>query len=209
MVVYKIDHDDPRFIWAYMKTTKRLIRLDRIVGVLPNVQEAYDCLVGVMPLVRDPEKFSADMCRMILEIKQPMLVQKGQDYHLISGYHEWRLALHKLDKTEKIHCQIVIDSPDSLLNEIAWHDAYWTVLLYGVSPKRIGQQCNQMVTKVRQEIKDKYLPELSSVRQFSKATHISRVSFYLGKAASESKEESFPDLSRKLPDDWRSYCCWR
>jgi hypothetical protein len=57
-----------------MKTTKRLIRLDRVVGVLASVQEAYDCLAGVMPLVRDPDKFSADMCRMMLEIKLPILV---------------------------------------------------------------------------------------------------------------------------------------
>jgi hypothetical protein len=103
-MVYNIDHDAPHFILAYMKTTKKLIRLDRISGVLPSVQEAYDCLAGVMPLVRDPEKFSVDMCRMMLEIKQPMLVQKGQEYHLISGYREWQLALYKFDKTEKIHC---------------------------------------------------------------------------------------------------------
>jgi hypothetical protein len=85
------------------------------------------------------------MCRMMLEIKQPMLVQKGKEYHLISGYREWQLALYKFDKTEKIHCQVVTDAPDSLLNEIAWHDAYGAALLYGISPKGMGQQCNQMV----------------------------------------------------------------
>jgi hypothetical protein len=184
-----------------MKTTKRLIRLDRIVGVLPSVQEAYDCLAGVMPLVRDPEKFSVDMCRMMLEIKQPMLVQKGQEYHLISGYREWQLALYKFDRTEKIHCQIVSDAPDLLLNEIAWHDAYGAVLLYGISPKRMGQQCNQMVTKVRQEIKDNFFPELSSVRQFSKVTDISRASFYLKIGVEEVKEGTFKDLLKGLEED--------
>jgi hypothetical protein len=195
-VVYNIDRDDPYFILDYMKTTKRLIRLERIVGVLPSVQEAYDCLAGVMPLVRDPEKFSADMCRMMLEIKQPMLVQKGKKYHLISGYREWQLALYKFDKTEKIHCQIVTDVSDSLLNEIAWHYAYGAALLYGISPKRMGQQCNQMVTKVRQEIKDKYFPELASIRQFAKSTDISRASFYLAASKKESKKGTFDELLR-------------
>ena len=197
-MVYNIDHGDPHFILDYMKTTKRLIRLDRIVGVLPSVQEAYDCLAGVMSLVRDPEKFSVEMCRMMLEIKQPMLVQKGKEYHLISGYREWLLALYKLDKTEKIQCQVVTDASDSLLNEIAWHAAYGAVLLYGISPKRMGQQCNQMVTKVRQEIKDKYFPELSSVRQFSKVTDISRASFYLDRNKKENKQDSFEGLLKRL-----------
>ncbi len=49
----------PHFILDCMKTTRKLIKLDRITGALPSVQEAYDCLAGVMPLVRDPEKFSA------------------------------------------------------------------------------------------------------------------------------------------------------
>jgi hypothetical protein len=119
-----------------MKTTKRLIRLDLIVRVLPSVQEAYDCLVGVMPLMRDPETFSVDMCRVMIEIKQPMLVQKGKEYYLISDYREWQLALYKFDKTEKVHCQIVTDAHDLLLNEIAWHDAYGAILLYGIRPKR-------------------------------------------------------------------------
>jgi hypothetical protein len=183
-----------------MKTTKRLIRLYRIVGVLPSVQEAYDCLAGVMPLVRDPDKFSAEMCRMMLEIKQPMLVQKGQEYHLISSYREWQLALYKFDKTEKIHCQIVTEAPDSLLNEIAWHDAYGAALLYGISPKRMGQQCNQMVTKVRQGIKDKFFPELSSVRQFAKVTDISRASFYLKVGDKEVKVREFDTLLLDLDD---------
>jgi hypothetical protein len=184
-----------------MKTTKRLIRLDRITGVLPSVQEAYDCLAGVMPLVRDPEKFSTDMCRMMLEIKQPILVQKGKEYNLISGYREWQLALYKFDKTEKIHCQVVTDAPDLLLNEIAWHDAYGAALLYGISPKRMGQQCNQMVTKVRQGIKDKYFPELTSVRQFSKATDISRASFYLSGEENANKQGAFDGLLTELRAD--------
>ena len=194
-------HGDPHFILDYMKTTKRLIRLDRIVGVLPSVQEAYDCLAGVMSLVRDPEKFSVEMCRMMLEIKQPMLVQKDKDYHLVSGYREWQLALYKLDKTEKIHCQVVTDAPDLLLNEIAWHDVYGAVLLYGISPNLMGLQCKQMVKKVRQEIKDKFFPELSSVRQFSKVTDISRASFYLKAGDKEVKEGTFEGLLKGLEDD--------
>jgi hypothetical protein len=184
-----------------MKTTKKLIRLDRIVGVLPSVQEAYDCLAGIMPLVRDPEKFSADMCRMMLEIKQPILVQKRNEYYLVAGYREWQLALYKLDKTEKINCQVVSDATDPLLNELAWHDAYGAALLYGISPQRMGQQCNQMVTKVSQEIKDKFFPELSSVRQFAKVTDISRSSFYL-KAGddTEVKEGTFEGLLKGLDD---------
>ena len=102
-----------------MKTTKKLIRLDKIVGVLPSVQEAYDCLAGVMPLVRDSETFSVEMCRMMLARTPPMLVLKGNKYYLFSGYREWQLALYKLDRTEKISCQIVTDANDSFLNEMA------------------------------------------------------------------------------------------
>ena len=163
-MVYNIDRDDPHFILDYMKTTKKLIRLDRIIGVLPSVQEAYDCLAGVMPLIRDPDAFSVETCRMMLEIKQPMLVKKRSDYHLVSGYREWQLALYKLDKTQKIQCQVVSDASELLLNELAWHDAYGAALLYGISPTRVGQQRNQMVTKVRQVIKDKFFPELASIR---------------------------------------------
>ena len=107
-------------------------KVDKIVGILPSVQDAYDCLAGVMPLVRDPEKFSVEMCRMMCEVKQPILVQKGLVYHLISGYREWQLALYKLDKTEKISCQIVTDTTDTFLNEMAWNDAYGAMLLYGI-----------------------------------------------------------------------------
>lgn len=184
-----------------MKTTKKLIRLDRIDGVLPSVQEAYDCLATVMPLVRDPEIFSVEMCRGMIEIKQPMLVQNGKGYHLISGYREWQVALYKLDEIEKIQCQIVTDASDVLLNELAWFDAYGAALYYGISPKRMGQQCNQMISKVRQEINHKFFPEFSSIRKFAKATDISQTSFYLKPTSHDAeKEPTFGDLLKGLED---------
>ena len=145
-----------------MKTTKKLIRLDKIVGVLPSAQEAYDCLAGVMPLVRDPETFSVQMCRMMLARTPPMLVLKGNKYYLFAGYREWQLALYKLDETEKISCQIVTGAADSLLNEMAWNDAYGAMLLYGISPNLMGLQCKEVVSKVPKKINDKYFAELCS-----------------------------------------------
>ena len=121
-----------------MKTTKKLIKLDKIYGILPSAQEAYDCLSGVMPLVCDPETFSVEMCRMMLARTPPMLVLKGNKYYLFAGYREWQLALYKLDRAEKISCQIVTDATDSLLNEMAWNDAYGAMLLYGISPNLMG-----------------------------------------------------------------------
>jgi hypothetical protein len=76
-----------------------------------------------------------ETCRMMLDIKKPMLGRS--DYYLVSGYREWQLALYKLDKTQKIYCQVVSDASELLLNELAWHDAYGAALLYGISPTRI------------------------------------------------------------------------
>ena len=185
-----------------MKTTKKLIRLDWIFGVLPSVQEAYDCLAGVMPLVRDPEKFSAEMCRLMLERTPPMLVLKGDKYYLFAGYREWQLALYKLDRTEKISCQIVTDTTGTFLNEMAWNDAYGAMLLYGTSPNLMGLQCKEVVSKVPKKINDKFFPEFSSVRKFSKVTDISRASFYLKPAGNDDKKDvTFKGLLKRIEQD--------
>ena len=182
-----------------MKTTKKLIKLDKICGVLPSVQEAYDCLAGAMPLVRDPETFSIEMCRMMLTRTPPMLVLKGNKYYLIAGYRKWQLALYKLERTEKISCQIVTDAAESLLNEMAWNDVYGAMLLYGISPNLMGLQCKEVVSKVPKKINDKYFVEFSSIRKFAKVTNISRASFYLKRAGKDDdKGKTFKDLLKGL-----------
>ena len=182
-----------------MKTTKKLIKLDKICDVLPSAQEAYDCLSEVMPLVRDPETFSVEMCRMMLTRTPPMLVLKGDKYYLIAGYREWQLALYKLERTENISCQIVTDAADSLLNEMAWNDAYGAILLYGINPNLMGLQCKEVLSKVPKKLNDKYFSKFSSIRKFAKVTNISRASFYLKPAhKNDGESTTFKDLLKQI-----------
>ncbi len=89
-----------------------------------------------------------------------------------------------------------------MLNELAWVDAYGSLLLYGLSPKEMGQQYNQVVKAVKKNIKDKYFPELSNVSQLANVIDLRRTSFYpLGKADNESEGVPFDDLLKGLPKE--------
>lgn len=87
--------------------TNKQIRLDRIIDVLDSAQGAYECLAGTTPLIRDPDKFSVEYCRMSFVIKPLVLVQKKDGYYLVAGYKQWQMALRLFDKTEKVRCSVI------------------------------------------------------------------------------------------------------
>jgi hypothetical protein len=181
-----------------MKMTNKQIRLDRIIDVLSSAQGAYECLAATTPLIRDPDKFSIEHCRMSFVTRPPVLVRKKDGYYLVSGYREWQMALRLLDKTEKVSCAIITDASTDFLNEMAWHEVYGNILQYGLSPANIGYQLRQMVKKLDKDIKKKYFPELSNIALLVKVTDIGRSTYFEKGAKTESKAKSYDDVLKDI-----------
>ncbi|MCJ8269935.1 MAG: hypothetical protein MJK04_11105, partial [Psychrosphaera sp.] len=158
--------------------TNKQIRLDRIIDVLDGARGAYECLAGTTPLIRDPDKFSVEYCRMSFVTKPLTLVQKKDGYYLVAGYKQWQMALRLFDKTEKVRCSVITDVSTDFLNEIAWNEVYGDILQHGLSPKDIGYHLRQVVKRLDNNVKKKYFPELSNVAQLERVTDIRNSTYY-------------------------------
>jgi hypothetical protein len=181
-----------------MKITRKKIPLAHIIDALDTTQGAYECLAATAPLIREPDKFAPDFCRVLLATKPPTLFQKKDGYYLVSGYREWQLALRLLDKTEKITCQVVIDVSTDLLKAIAWADAYGCMLLYGLSPKQVGYQLHQVIDKLDNDVMKTYFPELSKKAQLVGATDISSSALAEDKSKQVKPVRTFGDALKEI-----------
>jgi hypothetical protein len=181
-----------------MKMTNKQIRLDRIIDVLDSARGAYECLAGTTSLIRDPDKFSVEYCRMSFVIKPLVLVQKKDGYYLVAGYKQWQMALRLFDKTEKIRCSIITDVSIDFLNAMAWNEVYGDILLHGLSPKYIGYQLRLVVKKLDNNVKKKYFPELSNVSQLGRVTDIGKSTYYEKEPTKESKAKSYDDVVKDI-----------
>jgi hypothetical protein len=156
-----------------MKMTNKQIRLDRIIDVLDSARGAYECLAGTTPLIRDPDKFSVEFCRMSFVTKPLTLVQKKDGYYLVAGYKQWQMALRLFDKTEKVRCSIITDVSTDFLNAMAWNEVYGDILLHGLSPKYIGYQLGRV-------------------------TDIGKSTYYEKEPIKESKAKSYDDVLKDI-----------
>ena len=63
------------------------------------------------------------------------------------------MALRQFDKTEKINCEVVAEVSTDFLAAMAWTDAFGCMLVYGLSPKEMGQKLHLVVAKLDDDIK--------------------------------------------------------
>ncbi len=167
------------------------IQLNKIIGVHSAVKSASECLALLTPLLQKEMRFDLQLVTNLLTIKPIFLTKTSAGYEIVAGFREWELAKKHLSDSDTINVRVLLQTKRDKLLELAWSDVFGTALNSSLNPKKIALQLADVSEKIPAKFKTGIFVGVSNKQQLSKATHLSRSSFYQSSSDVESQDFSF------------------
>ena len=132
-----------------------------------------------------------DLVANLLTIKPIFVVKTSYGYEIVAGFREWELAKKHLCGSDKINVNVMTKMKREELLKIAWSDVLGVALTCSLNPKKVALQLSDISGEIPPQFKNSLFSGVSNKKQLSKATHISRSSFYLSNTDVGSDDFSF------------------
>lgn len=154
------------------------ITCEKIDSVYPGLKNYLDIESNLEYLLDGVKNISANYLRAYLKLNPLVLVQDKGRYYCVSNIRLFRIAKIVLDPKSVIHCLLLKEYEDALIEQIATTDFYLSYLLFSLRPA----DCEDQICRVWQELDDvkkQIIPEAKQLSTLTKLLNVSRKKGYL------------------------------